>query len=69
MKVIHNKSKAMLLIENNKKQNIEELLRIMYVDQNMNIHDICRELNISYVTALKWLGQAGIYSRMLTSLF
>ena len=68
MKIIHNKTKLMLDIENKKQQNIEELLRMMYVDQNMNIYDICEELDISYVTALKWLKQAGIYSRMLSSL-
>lgn len=68
MKVIHNKTTLMLNVENKKQQNIEELLRMMYVDQNMNIYDICEELGISYVTALKWLQHAGIYSRALSSL-
>lgn len=65
MKQIVNKSKKMLEIEHNKGVMIEEELRRMYVDESKSIEEIQTLLSISYVTVLKWLGQAGIYSKKL----
>ena len=68
MKKIQCKSDKMLFVENKTNENIEELLRKMYVDQNMDIYAMCQELGISYVTTLRWLEKAGIYSRRLNTL-
>lgn len=65
MKKITNKTQSMLSIEAKTKEDIEETLRRLYVDEGMLSHDIAKHLNISYVTTLKWLSQAGIYSRKL----
>lgn len=55
----------MLQIEQEKGENIEEVLRRMFVDENRPTENIAKELSISYVTAFKWLEKAGIYSRKL----
>lgn len=55
----------MIRIEKEKGVNIEELLRVMFVDENKTTKNIAKELSISYVTAFKWLKLAGIYSRRL----
>lgn len=55
----------MLNIEREKGVKIEELLRVMFVDENKTTENIAKELSISYVTAFKWLKLAGIYSRKL----
>lgn len=55
----------MLEIEEERGVNIEEVLRELFVDQNKSTKKIADELSISYVTAFKWLQQAGIYSRRL----
>ena len=65
MKKIMNKSKRMKEIEYELEENIEEVLRRMYVDENKLTEIIATELSISYVTAFKWLKKAGIYSRRL----
>lgn len=52
-------------IEYELEENIEEVLRRMYVDENKLTEIIATELSISYVTAFKWLKKAGIYSRRL----
>jgi len=44
---------------------IEEILRMMYVDQNLPHDHIAKELNISFPTVISWLNMAGIYSRKL----
>lgn len=65
MKVIQNKTEKMLKIENNFNLPIEEILRQKFVDENKTITQIGKELNITYVTVIKWLSLAGIYSRRL----
>lgn len=65
MKKIHNKNAKMKSIENREGVDIEELLRIKFVDENKSIQNITDELQISYVTTIRWLKLAGIYSRML----
>lgn len=44
---------------------IEEILRGLYVDKNMNLYDMANELGISHVTLIKWLKLAGVRSRKL----
>lgn len=65
MKTIKNKSKAMLNCEMHFNLPIEEILRIKYVDEHKSQFQIAKELNISYPTVIKWLRNAGIYSRKL----
>lgn len=65
MKQINNKNAKMKLIENREGVNIEELLRRKFVDENKSINKITNELNISYVTTIRWLKLAGVYSRKL----
>lgn len=56
----------MKLIELNRREMIEETLRRLFVDENMTQKQIALELGISYVSVIKWLDLAGIYSRRLT---
>lgn len=63
MKVVKNKTKAMLRIEHLKGMRIEEVLRTLYVDKHMSIPEMQKELGVSYITVFSWLKQAGIYSR------
>lgn len=65
MRIIKKKTNKMLQIEQEKGENIEEVLRRMFVDENRPTENIAKELSISYVTAFKWLEKAGIYSRKL----
>ena len=65
MKEIKNKTPLMLQIEKNHKSNIEEILRSMYVDQNLSIEEISKSINVSYVTVTKWLLKANIVSRRI----
>jgi transposase-like protein len=55
----------MLALEEKFGIGIEELLRSLYVDQNMSITDIGKELGCTYVTIFKWLQRAGIRSRKI----
>ena len=41
---------------------IRELLRQMYVDQNMNQQEIAEELHIAQPTVSMWLEEYGIYN-------
>lgn len=66
MKSIPNKSKYIRVIEERYQTSIEELLRRMFVDENKTIDEMLDELGVSYVTLLKWLDKAGIYSRKLS---
>lgn len=68
MKQIKNRSPTMERIDEQFKMPTEELLRIKYVEQNKKVEIIAKELNISYVTVIKWLKLAGIYSRKLKSI-
>ena len=65
MKDISFKTPRMKTIENKHNLNVEELLRQKYVDENKSALEVAKELNISYVTAVKWLKLAGIYSHRL----
>lgn len=65
MKTIYNKNIRMKLIEEKEGVEIEELLRIKFVDENKSTETVANELGISYVTAFRWLNSAGIYSRKL----
>lgn len=65
MKKIDNKTKKMLEIEKNRGVDVEEVIRQLYVDKNVRMHELCEELSISHTTALEWLSKAGIYSRKL----
>jgi transposase-like protein len=65
MKKIRKKSHAMKQIETKLGGDIEEVLRALYVDKNMPVHQLCKTLGISYVTALKWLRLSGVRSRRL----
>lgn len=66
MKSIPNKSKYIRVIEERYQTSIEELLRRMFVDENKTIDEMLDELGVSYLTLLKWLDKAGIYSRKLS---
>jgi len=55
----------MLKCESRFNMPIEEILRMMYVDQNLPHDHIAKELNISFPTVISWLNMAGIYSRKL----
>lgn len=59
------KSRTMRQIETKMGGSIEEVLRSMYVDQDMSTMLIAQTLGISYVTANKWLHLAGVRSRKL----
>jgi len=65
IKPIINKSDVILEVENRLGENIEEVLRRKFVDENKLTKTIANELSISYVTAFRWLKRAGIYSRKL----
>lgn len=68
MKQIKNRSPTMELIEKNFNKPIEEILRIKYVEENKKVTAIAKEIGISYVTVIKWLKLAGIYSRKLKTI-
>ena len=68
MKQIKNRSPTMKQIDKNFNKPAEEILRIKYVEQNKKVTTIAEELDISYVTVIKWLKLAGIYSRKLKSI-
>lgn len=65
VKKINNKSKPMLEIETKLGEEIEEILRRLFVDENKSQIEIANELNLSYVTVVKWLRLAGVRSRKL----
>ena len=44
---------------------LEHALRRMYVDEHQPTHTIAQALGVSYLTVVRWLGKAGIYSRKL----
>ena len=55
----------MIKIEKRLNMNIEEVLRVAYVDDNKSIAKIGDDLGLSYVTIINWLLLSGIYSRNL----
>jgi transposase len=56
----------MLDIESKYNCKIEEQLRKLYVDQGCSIHQVAKELGVTYMTAHRWLKQAGVYSHKLS---
>jgi transposase len=38
----------------------------LYVDQGCSIHQVAKELGVTYMTAHRWLKQAGVYSHKLS---
>ena len=65
MKKIEKKTKKMLEIERLFGEEVEEVIRKLYVDDNVSLLDMCDILSISNLALLSWLKQAGIYSRKL----
>jgi len=65
MKQIANKTDAMRLIESLAHQEIEEVMRHMWVEEELSLKDVCEQLNISSYTLTRWKQMAGIYSRRL----
>jgi DNA-binding transcriptional regulator LsrR (DeoR family) len=65
VKKILNKNNYMLNIEKREGELLEEILRKYYVDENLSVNEISKRLQISYVTIIRWLNLAGIYSRRL----
>ena len=65
MKQIANKTDTMKQIETKLGGDIEEILRELYVDQDLSVMAISEQLGISYVTTHKWLELSGVRSRRL----
>lgn len=68
MKEIKNKTNAMKLVEkaHGGEKPLEEILRVLYVEEGLNIHQIGKELGISPSTAYRWLKEADITMRKMT---
>ena len=65
MKQIQKKTKLMLEVEELFGENIEELLRILYVEKDLRYDEIAKVLGVSRDVVVRWLPMAGIYSRRL----
>lgn len=65
VKRILTKNDLMKRIENQHKEEIEEILRRLFVDENKSMHVIAKELGISYVTVTRWLALSGVRSRKI----
>lgn len=65
MKTIAKKNSLITQTETNQGEEIEELLRRLYVDENLTYHEIAETLHISYVTVGRWLRKSGIRSRRI----
>lgn len=55
----------MHLIESFAHQEIEEVLRQLWVDEELSMKEMCEQLHITKMTLVKWREKAGIYSRRL----
>ena len=64
MKQIINKTKAMKYIELTSGEGLETLLHRMYIEENKNIREIAKELDVHYNTVNKWLKLVGIQMRL-----
>lgn len=64
MKKISKKTLLMKWTELNEGVEIEELLRRLYIDEEMSIRDIADRLNIHYNTINKWLKKIEIEIRL-----
>lgn len=62
------KTKHMLEIENKHGEKLEELIRRLYVDEKLSTLQMAERIGISYVTVIKWVKLAGVYSRRLETL-
>lgn len=56
----------MQTIESNQGVEIEELLRRLFVDENLSIEEIGKRLQLSYPHVIRWLRLAGVRSRRIT---
>ena len=65
MKQNLSKNKTMKIVEEKLNKNIEEILRVKFVDEDKPAKEIADELQISYATVIRWLNLAGIYSHRL----
>lgn len=65
MREITKKNYRMKEVEAHYGMGIEEVLRIKFVEKNQPIETIAQELQLSYVTVIRWLRLAGIRSRKL----
>lgn len=65
MKEINRKTPKMKEIESKLGGDIEEILRILFVDEELPVKIIADKLGTSYVTAHAWIQLAGIRSRRL----
>lgn len=65
MKTINKKTNKMLKIEEEYGVPIEELLRFLYVDENIPLVDLAKMIGVHKSLLVKWLVLAGIYSRKL----
>jgi DNA-binding transcriptional regulator YiaG len=65
MKPIMKKNALIKQIETTHGEEIEELLRRLFVDEHLSQHDIARTLHISYLTVIRWLKKAGIRHRRI----
>ena len=64
MKKICNKTISMKYIELTKGEELETLLHRLYIEEEKNIRDIAKELNVHYNTINKWLQLIGIQMRL-----
>lgn len=65
VKEISNKSQALLDAEERLGESIETYLRRRFVDDNIHLHDLHKEVGIAYPTLIKTLKRAGVYGRRL----
>lgn len=59
------KTPHMLLIEMERGEPIEQLLRRLYIDEDKTVIEIAQELGIAFTTVARWLRQFGIPRRQL----
>jgi len=59
------KTTHMLLIEMERGEPIEQLLRRLYIDEDKTVIEIGQELGIAFTTVARWLRQFGIPRRQL----
>jgi DNA-binding transcriptional regulator LsrR (DeoR family) len=65
VKRIKKKSRTMIGIEERFGEELEELLRRLYVDEGKTNEEVAQTLSITKVSAIRWLEKAGIYSHKL----
>lgn len=61
----HLKGKKVLGLEKKYQEPIEEIIRRMYVDENMQIPDITKELGLTVRTFYKYKNLAHVFSRRI----